>query len=170
MATMTVAIVSMAEAEAEALLSLLVQPVQAEPVYSAEQARQALQAEWPAQQVQHQAAARVAQKAAAQVQVELVEFSSPTGKIIQITKVDIYPKGCYVDRNWRISMATTVKKCTLVNPESGETFPADILSRDKTRLTVRPTGTKYEIFLVRGDVGIPYRGSFQGRYYTVHLD
>lgn len=66
--------------------------------------------------------------------------------------------------------ATTVKKCTLVNPESGETFPADILSRDKTRLTVRPTGTKYEIFLVRGDAGIPYRGLFQGQYYTVHLD
>jgi len=67
-------------------------------------------------------------------------------------------------------MATALKKCTLVNPESGEKFSADILSRDKTRLTVRPAGTKYEIFLARGDVGIPYRGRFQGRYYTVHLD
>lgn len=67
-------------------------------------------------------------------------------------------------------MATASKKCTLVNPETGETFPADILSKDKLKLTVRPSGTKFEIFLVRGDAGIPYRGNFQGRYYTVHLD
>ena len=68
-------------------------------------------------------------------------------------------------------MATiTAKKCTLVNPETGEGYPADIVSRDKTRLTVRPVGSNVEIFLVRGDVGIPYRGRFYGRYYTVHLD
>lgn len=68
-------------------------------------------------------------------------------------------------------MATiTAKKCTLVNPETGDRYPADIVSRDKMRLTVRPSGSKVEIFLVRGDVGIPYRGRFQGRYYTVHLD
>lgn len=65
-------------------------------------------------------------------------------------------------------MAT--KKCTLVNPETGNKYQADILSKDKLKLTVRPIGTKYEIFLVRGDATIPYRGRFQGQYYTVHLD
>lgn len=61
-------------------------------------------------------------------------------------------------------------KCTLVHPETGQSVPADILSRDKMRLTVRPTGTKHEIFLVRADESIPYRGNYRGHYYTVHLD
>jgi hypothetical protein len=61
-------------------------------------------------------------------------------------------------------------KCQLVHPETGQSVPADILSRDKMRLTVRPSGTKHEIFLVRADETIPYRGNFMGQYYTVHLD
>lgn len=61
-------------------------------------------------------------------------------------------------------------KCTLVHPETGQTLPADIVSKDKMRLTVRPTGTKHEIFLVRADETIPYRGNYRGQYFTVHLD
>ena len=67
-------------------------------------------------------------------------------------------------------MATTVKKCTLVNPESGKKIPSAIVFRDKLRITVKPEGTDLEIFLSRGDDSIPYRGLFQGQYFTVHLD
>ena len=58
----------------------------------------------------------------------------------------------------------------LVNPESGQKIQADILFKDKLRITVQPMGTNYEIFLSRGDSAIPYRGRFQGQYFTVHLD
>jgi hypothetical protein len=61
-------------------------------------------------------------------------------------------------------------RCLLVNPETGQSYPADIISKDKMRLTVRPQGTKIEIFMVRGDETIPYRGQLNGRYYTVRLD
>jgi hypothetical protein len=61
-------------------------------------------------------------------------------------------------------------KCTLVHPETGQTIPADILNRDKTKMTVRPQGTKIEIFMVRADETIPYRGAHNGQYFTVHLD
>ena len=61
-------------------------------------------------------------------------------------------------------------KCTLVHPETGNKIPADILSKDKTRMTVRPQGTKVEIFMVRGDETMPYRGAFNGHYFTVHID
>jgi hypothetical protein len=41
---------------------------------------------------------------------------------------------------------TNIKsKCTLIHPESGRKISADIISKDKTRLTVRPVGTKVEI-------------------------
>ena len=62
------------------------------------------------------------------------------------------------------------KKCTLIHPETGQTISADILSKDKIRMVVRPVGTKVEIFMVRGDVGIPYRGSHNGQYFTAHID
>jgi hypothetical protein len=61
-------------------------------------------------------------------------------------------------------------KCTLVHPETGQTITADILSKDKTKMTVRPQGTKIEIFMVRADETIPYRGAHNGQYFTVHLD
>ena len=61
-------------------------------------------------------------------------------------------------------------RCLLINPETGEKYPADILSKDKMRLVVRPEGTKIEIFMVRGDTTIPYRGQVNGKYYTVRLD
>ena len=61
-------------------------------------------------------------------------------------------------------------KCTLVHPESGHMISADILSRDKTKMTVRPQGTKIEIFMVRADETIPYRGAHNGQYFTVHMD
>lgn len=44
---------------------------------------------------------------------------------------------------------------------------AEVLQQDKLRMTVRPDGTKIEIFLVRGDTNIPYRGRFKGQYFTV---
>lgn len=62
------------------------------------------------------------------------------------------------------------KKCTLVNPETGKSCQADILSKDKLKITVRPTGSTQEISLFRGDTTIPYRGSLYGQYFTVHLD
>ena len=61
-------------------------------------------------------------------------------------------------------------KCILMHPETGHSIPADILSRDKMRMTVRPQGTKIEINMVRADETIPYRGAFNGQYFTVHLD
>lgn len=60
--------------------------------------------------------------------------------------------------------------CILIHPETGNKVHADILSKDKTRMTVRPKGTKVEIFMVRGDETIPYRGAFNGHYFTVHID
>jgi hypothetical protein len=65
---------------------------------------------------------------------------------------------------------TNKTKCTLVHPETGQKISADILTRDKTKLTVRPQGTKIEIFMVRADETIPYRGAHNGQYFTVHLD
>lgn len=62
------------------------------------------------------------------------------------------------------------KKCVLVHPETGKKFTADIVSRDKMRLVVRPENSKVEIMLVRGDEKIPYRGRFRGQYYTVQLN
>ena len=62
------------------------------------------------------------------------------------------------------------KKCVLVHPETGKKFTADIVSRDKMRLVVRPENSKIEIMLVRGDETIPYRGRFRGQYYTVQLN
>lgn len=59
------------------------------------------------------------------------------------------------------------KKCELIHPETGKKMLAEILQKDKLRLTVRPDGTKVEIFLVRGDVSIPYRGRYRGQYFTV---
>jgi hypothetical protein len=59
------------------------------------------------------------------------------------------------------------KKCTLIHPETGQKIPADILSKDKLKMTVRPEGTRIEIFLVRGDPGIPYRGRYRTQYFTV---
>ena len=44
---------------------------------------------------------------------------------------------------------------------------AEVLQKDKLRMTVRPDGTKIEIFLVRGDTSIPYRGRHKGQYFTV---
>jgi hypothetical protein len=61
-------------------------------------------------------------------------------------------------------------KCTLVHPESGQKVLADILSKDDIRMTVRPQGTKIEIFMVRADKTIPYRGSYNGQYFTAHID
>lgn len=61
-------------------------------------------------------------------------------------------------------------KCTLVHPETGHKVPADIVMKEKNRMTVRPQGTKIEIFMVRGDETIPYRGAFNGHYFTVHID
>ena len=61
-------------------------------------------------------------------------------------------------------------KCTLVHPETGQKVPADIVMKEKTRMTVRPQGTKIEIFMVRGDETIPYRGAYNGHYFTVHID
>lgn len=61
-------------------------------------------------------------------------------------------------------------KCTLVHPETGQQISADILQKDKFKMTVRPQGTKIEIFLVRGDNTIPYRGAHNGQYFTVHMD
>lgn len=61
-------------------------------------------------------------------------------------------------------------KCILMHPETGHSIPADILSKDKMRMTVRPQGTKIEINMVRADETIPYRGAFNGQYFTVHLD
>jgi hypothetical protein len=61
-------------------------------------------------------------------------------------------------------------KCTLIHPETGQTVTADILSKDKNKMTVRPTGTKVEIFMVRADETIPYRGAFNGQYFTAHIN
>lgn len=60
-----------------------------------------------------------------------------------------------------------LKKCELIHPETGMKIPAEVLLREKLRMTVRPEGTKIEIFLVRGDIGIPYRGRYKGQYFTV---
>lgn len=68
------------------------------------------------------------------------------------------------------SVKNAPKKCTLFHPETGQTISADILSKDKIRMVVRPVGTKVEIFMVRGDAGIPYRGSHNGQYFTAHID
>lgn len=62
------------------------------------------------------------------------------------------------------------KKCVLIHPDSGKKYNADIISKDKMRLIVKPEGTKVEIMLVRGDETIPYRGRFHGQYYTVQLN
>ena len=59
------------------------------------------------------------------------------------------------------------KKCELIHPETGKKVLAEVLQQDKLRMTVRPDGTKIEIFLVRGDASIPYRGRHNGQYFTV---
>lgn len=59
------------------------------------------------------------------------------------------------------------KKCDLIHPETGKKVSAEILLKEKLRMSVRPDGTKFEIFLVRGDTNIPYRGKFRGQYFTV---
>jgi hypothetical protein len=61
------------------------------------------------------------------------------------------------------------KKCVLVHPDTGQKYSAEIISKEKTRLIVKPEGTKIEIMLVRGDETIPYRGRFKGQYYTVQI-
>lgn len=66
--------------------------------------------------------------------------------------------------------AMSAKRCTLVMPETGKKIPAEIIFKDKLRITVKPEGTDFEIFLSRGDNTIPYRGRFQGQYFTVHLE
>jgi hypothetical protein len=60
-----------------------------------------------------------------------------------------------------------LKKCDLIHPETGKKIPAQVIQKDKLRMTVRPEGTKFDIFLVRGDASIPYRGRFRGQYFTV---
>lgn len=60
-------------------------------------------------------------------------------------------------------------KVTLIHPETGQSVTADIISKDKTKMTVRPTGTKVEIFMVRADETIPYRGAYNGQYFTAHI-
>jgi hypothetical protein len=64
----------------------------------------------------------------------------------------------------------SIKKCVLTHPESGKQMPAEILQQDSLRITVRPDGTSHEVFLVRGDSSIPYRGKFKGQYFTVVTD
>jgi hypothetical protein len=70
----------------------------------------------------------------------------------------------------KVPKVSNKTKCTLVYPETGQTISADILSKDNTRMTVRPQGTKIEIFMVRADETIPYRGEFNGRYFTARID
>lgn len=59
------------------------------------------------------------------------------------------------------------KKCELIHPETGKKILAEVVLKEKLRMTVRPEGTQIEIFLVRGDAGIPYRGRYKGQYFTV---
>jgi hypothetical protein len=70
----------------------------------------------------------------------------------------------------KISKSSNKTKCTLVHPETGQKISADILSKDKTKMTVRPQGTKIELFMVRADETIPYRGAYNGHYFTAHID
>lgn len=62
------------------------------------------------------------------------------------------------------------RKCFLNHPETGKQIPAEILNQEKLRIVVRPVGTEFEVFLMRGTTGIPYRGTFKGQNFTVQAD